>query len=92
MEAVIKNKIATFPKIKNSDYSRLFDLADLASEIESLRNDLHYSALFAYFDSSSGVNQLVAKLPYNIQEKWITEASNYKLHSWVAYPPFSVFC
>ena len=92
VEAVIKNKIATFPRITNRDYSRLFDLADLASEIESLRDDMHYSALFAYFDSSSGVNQLVAKLPYNIQEKWITEASNYKLHSGVAYPPFSVFC
>ena len=91
VEAVIKNKIATFPKITNRDYSRLFDLADLTSEIESLRDDMHYSALFAYFDSSSGVNQLVAKLPYNIQEKWITEASNYKLHSGVAYSPFSVF-
>lgn len=31
------------------------------------------------------------KLPYNIQEKWISFGSRYKQEYHVAFPPFSVF-
>lgn len=61
------------------------------SEIESLEENPVYSTLLAYFDSSSGVNPIVAKLPHYIQEKWVTEATNYKLRTGHPYPTFPVF-
>lgn len=75
----------------NKDYAKLYELLDTVTEIDSLKENPTYSTLLAYFDSSSGVNPIVAKLPHSIQEKWITEASNHKLRSGIPYPAFPVF-
>lgn len=72
VEASLKRKVSSFPRIANKDFSRLYELSDLASEIESLKEDPHYATLFAYYDSSSGVKPMVAKLPQNIQDKFKT--------------------
>ncbi len=37
------------------------------------------------------MSPIVGKLPYNIQEKWISYGSKYKKEHSVAFPPFSVF-
>ncbi|XP_071158970.1 uncharacterized protein [Mytilus edulis] len=50
-----------------------------------------YSTLLSYFNSSSGVSPIVSKLSYSLQEKWTTQASNYKKKHSVPYPPFSFF-
>lgn len=55
------------------------------SEIESLKENPVYSTLLAYFDSSSGVNPIVAKLPHYIQEKWVTG------HPYPTFPVFVAF-
>lgn len=75
----------------NKDYAKLYELLDIVTEIDSLKENPTYSTLLAYFDSSSGVNPIVAKLPHSIQEKWITEASNHKLRSGTPYQAFPVF-
>lgn len=64
---------------------------DILAEIEAIKEDPNYSALLSYFDSSSGINPIVNKLPFNIQEKWTMRASNYKTKKSVPYPPFSYF-
>lgn len=91
VESSIKKKLARFPKLGNKDYAKLYELLDIVTEIDSLKENPTYSTLLTYFDSSSGVNPIVAKLPHSIQEKWITEASNHKLRSGTPYPAFPLF-
>jgi hypothetical protein len=91
VESVIRQKLASFPKLSNKENCKLYDLFDLVAEIQFLKNNQLYSSLFASYDSSAGVNPIVSKLPHNIQEKWITEASTYKQRYGAVYPPFSVF-
>lgn len=91
VEPAIKRKLAKFPKLGNKDSKKLYEVFDIASEIESLKENPVYSTLLAFFDSSSGVNHIVAKLPLYIQEKWVTEATNYKLRTRHPYPTFPVF-
>lgn len=91
VESSIKKKLARFPKLGNKDYAKLYELLDIVTEIDSLKENPTYSTLLAYFDSSSGVNQIVAKLPHSIQEKLITEASNHKLRSGTPCQAFPVF-
>lgn len=45
----------------------------------------------AFLDTARGVNPIVQKLPYNLQEKWVTLGSRYKQTHNVPFPPFSVF-
>lgn len=91
IESSLKNKVAAFPILKNTDRSELFELADIIMEIESIMQDEKYTKLFAYYDSSVGINPIIKKLPINIQEKWTNEANKYKQKHSVVYPPFSVF-
>ncbi|XP_071138882.1 uncharacterized protein [Mytilus edulis] len=89
VEAAIKTKLQKFPKLTNKDHSRLYELLDILTQIESSKENEPFSNLLSYFDSSSGVLPIVDKLPYNIQEKWTTRASQYKLRNNVPFPPFS---
>ncbi|XP_052073800.1 uncharacterized protein LOC127711732 [Mytilus californianus] len=91
VEATIKTKLQKFPKLTNKDHSRLYELLDILTQIESSKENETFSNLLSYFDSSSGVLPIVDKLPYNIQEKWTTRASQYKLKNNVPFPPFSYF-
>ena len=68
IEAALKNKLSAFPKLGN-EKKRLHDLVDIVFEFEAAKEIPHLSALFAYFDSLSGVNHIVSKLPFSIQEK-----------------------
>ena len=91
VENTIKHKIESFQKITNRDYRPLFDLSDIVEEINSVMDNPRYQPVFAHFNSSSGVNQIVTKLPHNLQEKWTQEANKYKTRTSVIYPPFRVF-
>lgn len=91
VEVALKQKLSNFPRLSNKDSKRLFDLADILAEIEAAKENPRLSAQFAYFDSSVGVNPIVSKLPYGIQEKWTAHASKYKARSEFVFPPFSVF-
>jgi hypothetical protein len=91
IEKSLKDRVASFPRITASDNKRLFDLSDLVGEIASVKEQLQYRILFGYFDSSTGINPIVAKLPWSLQEKWVTEASRYNRQQGSTFPPFSVF-
>ena len=90
IERLIAQKIEHFPKITVKDSPKLWELADLLSEIEAAKRDPHMRSLYS-FDTASGIRAVVEKLPYNIQEKWINHASTYKKRHRVTFPPFEVF-
>ena len=91
VEETLKKRISSFPKLTNKDQKQLFELADLVAEVESIMKNPRYAPVFAYYNSSSGVNPIVAKLPHFLQEKWTTEANRYKSTHDLCYPPFTVF-
>ena len=91
VEAALKSKLDNFPTVSLSDSKKLYDLADLLTEIAAVKENPTYSTLLAYFDSSSGILPVVRKLPVNIQEKWITRASAFKRHTGQPHPPFKCF-
>lgn len=42
-------------------------------------------------DTARGVTPIVNKLPHNLQEKWMSLGSQYKINHQVVFPPFSYF-
>ena len=92
VEAALKTKLSKFPRMSANQYSRLYDLADILAEIDSVMEDPSCHQLFAYFNTSSGIKPVVAKLPSTLQNKWLTRAMHYKSMHRVAFPPFSEFC
>ncbi|XP_061190337.1 uncharacterized protein LOC133198227 [Saccostrea echinata] len=91
VESSIKQKLMSLPKIASKEVKKLYELVDIVVEIESLKKDEQYCSLFASYDSSAGVNLIVNKLPYQLQEKWTNEASRYKEQHDLAFPPFHIF-
>lgn len=91
IENYILKKIKEFTEISSDHFHLLYDLADLASEIASLKAQPQFEVLFSYFDSKKGVNKLVEKLPWYLKNKWTSEAAKHKQRMGVAYPHFSVF-
>ncbi|KAK3107001.1 hypothetical protein FSP39_004706 [Pinctada imbricata] len=91
VEAALKSKLEKFPVLTSSDSKRLYELADILAEIASAKEDSAYKPLLSYFDSSTGILPIVKKLPHNIQEKWITRASNHKRQTNTPYPSFKFF-
>ncbi|CAG2195834.1 unnamed protein product [Mytilus edulis] len=91
VESALKRKLNAFQTITNKDCVKLYDLLDILTEIESSMLNPKYTTLLSYYNSSSGINPIVAKLPYFLQEKWTTRASSYKKSHDIAFPPFSLF-
>ncbi|XP_033755669.1 uncharacterized protein LOC117338425 [Pecten maximus] len=91
VESALKKKLNNFPKLATKDHSKLYELSDILSEIESAMDDLKYRDLLSYFNTTSGINPVVSKLPFNIQEKWTNHAVRYQKLCNVVFPPFSVF-
>ncbi|XP_050419539.1 uncharacterized protein LOC126832715 [Patella vulgata] len=92
IEESLKNKLSSFPKLTNKDTKKLYELSDLVSEIESIKDNERMKSLFGHYDSSTGVTPIINKLPYYLQEKWTSTAVSYlKNHMSVVYPPFSHF-
>jgi hypothetical protein len=54
--------------------------------------EIALSAVFAYFNTSVGINPVIQKLPVGIQNKWRDRAISYKKQSNTVFPPFSFFC
>ena len=72
------------------DNQKLRELGDVLLEIESAKVEGSLPGL-AYLDTARGVNPIVEKLPYSLQERWITQGSRYKEDHHVSFPPFSFF-
>ncbi|KAK3086079.1 hypothetical protein FSP39_013163 [Pinctada imbricata] len=89
VEASLKAKLESLPKLRPEDNKMLYDLSDIVAEIIGCKENPKYATLLSYFDSSSGIIPIINKLPRNLQEKWTTQASNYKKKHQTAYPPLS---
>jgi hypothetical protein len=91
LEAALKRRVESFQKITNKEMHKLYDLTDLLSEIEAAMENPALRDVLAYFNSSTGIMPIVSKLPYNLQERWVTHATDYKRRCKVSFPPFSYF-
>ncbi len=87
VESSLFKRLESFPKISNRDSHRLRELGDLLMEIQAAKQDGYLMGL-SYLDTSSGVNPIIQKLPFSLQEKWLTVGSKYKEDYRVSFPPF----
>ncbi|KAH3795311.1 hypothetical protein DPMN_148861 [Dreissena polymorpha] len=78
MYDAIKNELNNIPP-KNKDPMRLYDLSNVVSEIEALKDNLLYSSLFSQLKSSLGARDVPDKLLYNLQQKWDSRAATYNM-------------
>ncbi|KAK0150329.1 hypothetical protein N1851_008574 [Merluccius polli] len=59
-------------------------------ELEAAKTDGDLPGL-QYLDTARGISPFVQKLPFNLQEKWLSLGSSYKLQHKISFPPFEVF-
>ncbi|KAI4892131.1 hypothetical protein NFI96_008825, partial [Prochilodus magdalenae] len=90
LEKALFDKLERFPSITNKDPHLLRDLGDLLLEIDSAKSEGYIPGLF-YLDTARGIHPIVDKLPFGLQEKWMTHGTKYKQEHLVSFPPFSVF-
>ena len=90
IENALFTKIEDFPRVMAKDHQRLRELGDLLTELEAAKQDGYLPGL-SYLDTARGVNPIVEKLPYGLQEKWMMKGSHFKKEFRVAFPPFSFF-
>ena len=61
VEGALRKKLNNFHRISNKDNKRLFELVDIVSEIEAIKENPTYQTLLSVYDSSAGVNQIMSK-------------------------------
>lgn len=72
------------------DYGKLRDLGDLLMELQGAREEGYLTGL-KYLDTARGIGPIVEKLPYGLQEKWLTVGSRFKEENNGYFPPFDYF-
>lgn len=90
IEQALLKRLDAFPRITNKDTHRLRDLGYLLLELQSAKVSGRLPGL-GYLDTARGVNPIVEKLPFSLQDKWIMQGSRYKEDHNVYFPPFSFF-
>ncbi|XP_061128960.1 uncharacterized protein LOC133150443 isoform X1 [Syngnathus typhle] len=90
IENALFAKLDNFPRISNKDSQKLRELGDLLKELLSAKEDGYLSGL-AFLDTARGIKPIVEKLPFSLQERWLSQGSMYKQDHKVSYPPFSYF-
>lgn len=91
IEKSLFQRLESFPKMTAKDNVKLRELGDLLQEIQGAKEDGYLPGLL-YLDTSRGIRPIVDKLPYGIQEKWMSLGSQYKEDHHDCFPPFSYFC
>ncbi|XP_059833654.1 uncharacterized protein LOC132398362 [Hypanus sabinus] len=87
IEAALYRRLENFPKVSAKDHFKLREFGDLLMEIQGAKED-GYSAGLVYLDTPSGIRPIVDKLPFGLQDKWLTVASEYKEDHGGRFPPF----
>ncbi|KAI2663058.1 hypothetical protein H4Q32_002087 [Labeo rohita] len=77
VEHALLKKLEDFPRLSNRDSHKLRELGDILLELECAKSEGYLPGL-AYLDTARGLKPIVQKLPYSIQERWITEGFRYK--------------
>ncbi|XP_039534522.1 uncharacterized protein LOC120483523 [Pimephales promelas] len=91
IEKSLFQRLDSFPKISAKDHIKLRELGDLLMEIQGAKEDGYLTGL-SYLDTSRGIAPIVEKLPYGLQDKWVTSGSWYKENNHGHFPPFEFFC
>ena len=91
IEFALKQRIHNFPNLTEGDRKRYYDLSDLAAEVESVKSDCAFGPAFAYYDTVSGLNEFVRKLPKRLREKWAVECDSFKVKNNMFHAPFMFF-
>ena len=68
IEDALFKQVDNFPRMFGKDFSKLREFNDILIELQSAKEDGDLSGL-GLLDNASGVNPLVKKLPFNLQEK-----------------------
>ncbi|XP_072896146.1 uncharacterized protein [Hemitrygon akajei] len=90
IEAALYRRLENFPKVSAKDHIKLRELGDLLMEIQGAKED-GYSTGLVYLDTPSGIRQIVDKLPFGLQDRWLSVASEYKEDHRGQFPPFEYF-
>ena len=91
IEQSLFQRLDSFPKISAKDHTKLRELGDLLMEIRGAKEEGYLMGL-SYLDTSRGIGPIVEKLPYGLQEKWVSSGSWYKEDNHGRFPPFDYFC
>ncbi|XP_047671761.1 uncharacterized protein LOC125145112 [Tachysurus fulvidraco] len=91
IERSLFQRLDSFPRISVKDHIKLRELSDLLMEIQGAKEDGYLTGL-SYLDTSRGIAPIVDKLPYGLQDKWVTSGSCYKEQNYGRFPPFEYFC
>lgn len=59
-------------------------------ELQCAKRDGNFMAL-SYLDTAYGIELIVVKLPYGLQERWISDGSGFKEENDGQFPPFEFF-
>ncbi|KAK7892056.1 hypothetical protein WMY93_024019 [Mugilogobius chulae] len=89
-EKTLFKRLDDFPKISAKDYSKLRDLGDLLMEIQGAKKEGYLTGL-TYLDTARGIGPIIEKLPYGIQDKWLSVGSKFKEDNSGLFPPFDYF-
>lgn len=90
VEDALFKRIGNFPKIANRDYVKLRKFSDILMELQSAKEEGDFPGL-SFLDSARGLNPIVQKLPFYLQDKWVSVGASYKREYLVSFPPFHVF-
>lgn len=66
------------------------ELADLLLELEYAQSE-NYLPSLSFLDTPRGINLVVEKLPYALQESCVKQGTKYKKDNGAVCPPFSYF-
>ncbi|XP_024118967.1 uncharacterized protein LOC112140289 [Oryzias melastigma] len=91
IERSLFERLETFPYLNPRDNIKLREYGDLLTEILGFKEDGYLIGL-SYLDTSRGILPLVGKLPYNLQEKWLSAGSRYEEDNNGHFPPSWYFC
>ncbi|XP_053555350.1 uncharacterized protein LOC128645998 [Bombina bombina] len=74
IENALLKKLENFPRISNKDNIKLRELGDMLLEVNAAKAGGFLPGL-AYLDTARGINPIIEKLTYSLQEKWIFQGS-----------------
>ena len=90
IEKALFDRLDNFPRVSAKEQTKLRELADLLMEVQCAKEDGYLPAL-SYLDTARGIEPIVGKLPYGLQEKWISVGSKHKEENRGRFPPFEFF-
>ncbi|XP_057699488.1 collagen alpha-1(XI) chain-like isoform X2 [Corythoichthys intestinalis] len=89
-ERSLFKRLDDFPKIAAKDHAKLRDLGDLLMELEGAKEEGYLTGL-SYLDTARGIGPIIEKLPYGLQDKWLSVGSKFKEENEGLFPPFDFF-